>query len=102
MFLLGRDRVGNTQQQHPQDPARARVSPCVRLGVRTRCCLHVCVQGGQAGHSLQGAGIHWGLQNHRGGDGHCLWATVSPEIAVPGVGERDGTSGSLAGGQPQL
>lgn len=88
---VGEDSVGDTQQQHPQDPARAWVSPCVRLRARTHCCLHVCVQGGSAG-----------LQYHRCGDGHSLWATGSPEIPVPGVGDRDGTSGSLAGGQPQL
>lgn len=98
IFLLGKDGVGDAQQQHPGDPARAWVSPCARPSARTPCCLRVCVQGGQAGHSLQQAGIPRGLQYHRGEDGHSRWATVSPEIPVPAVGERDGTSGSLAGG----
>lgn len=39
IFLLGEDRVGDTPEHHPQDPARAWVSPCVSLRARTRCCL---------------------------------------------------------------
>lgn len=88
--------VGDTQQQHPQDPARAWLSSCVRLRARTQRCRE-----GRLAQPLAGWGPLRAAAPQGWGWPHSV-GTCEPRNSCASCGRGGGTSGSLVGGQPQL